>query len=244
MSISEKLKQARTESKLTQEVIAENVGVSRQTVSSWESGKSYPDIASLMILSDVYNVTLDSLLKGDTDMIRHLEEGSGKGKKAKYVIVSIVALTIGMVFIFLSYALLGADTRHFLDLPSLYLLLLPIIFILTITRSYKQFYLGIVTLIFPRKQISEEQREQTISLFRLMSKTVAIASGILTISFLITIFVGIDFTSVDFIGKDSTYTEFLFQLTRSMAILLIVPLYSLVMILGVFEPIVFILKKK
>ena len=244
MSISEKLKRARAKSELTQEVIAEKVGVSRQTVSSWESGKSYPDIASLMILCDVYDVTLDSLLKGDTDMIQHLEEGSEKGKKAKYVIVSIIALIVGMVFIWLSYALLGAESRHFLDLPSLYLLLLPMVFILTITRSYKQFYLGLKTLIFPRKPIPEEQRVQTISLFRLMTKTVAIAAGIITIAFLIAMLVGIDVTSIDFATKDSTYTEFLFQLTRNTAVLLIVPFYSLLMILVVFEPVVFILKKK
>ena len=122
MSISEKLKQARTDKNLTQEEVAEKVGVSRQTVYNWEQGKSYPDIASVMIISDICGISLDSLLKGDTEMIKHLEEGSGKDKKAKYVIVSIFALILGMLFIWLSYALLGADSRHFLDLPSLYLL--------------------------------------------------------------------------------------------------------------------------
>ena len=99
-------------------------------------------------------------------------------------------------------------------------------------------------MIFPRKPISEEQRVQTISLFRLMTKTVAIAAGIITIAFLIAMLVGIDVTSIDFATKDSTYTEFLFQLTGNTAILLIVPFYSLLMILVVFEPVVFILKKK
>ena len=234
MSISEKLKQARTESELTQEAIAEKVGVSRQTIYSWESGKSYPDIASLMILSDVYGVTLDSLLKGDTYMIQHLEEGSGKGKKVKYIIVSILALIMVMVGIWLSFAMLGTSISRFIDLPSIVLLLFPLIFVLTITRSYKFFYLGFRALIFPKIQITEEQREQTISLFRLMSKTAAIAAAIITITAFVSLCVGLNISD----------PELIFNLIRNIAVFLIVPLYSLIMILVVFEPIVFILKKK
>jgi transcriptional regulator with XRE-family HTH domain len=234
MSISEKLKQARAETDLTQEVIAEKVGVSRQSVHNWENGKSYPDITSVIALSDVYNISLDSLLKGDTNMIEHLEEGTGKGKKVKYVIVSILALAVVMVGIWLSFALLGTSLRWYIDLPSLYLLIIPLIFILTITRSYKLFYLGLRTLIFPKIQISEEQRIHTISLFRLMSKTAAIAAAIITITAVVSLFVGLD------VARD----DFLFQLSMSIAIFLIVPLYSLIMILVIFEPVVFILKKK
>ena len=234
MNISEKLKQARSATDLTQEAVAEKVGVSRQTVYNWESGKSYPDIAGIMILSDIYNVSLDSLLKGDSEMIRHLEEGSGKGKKVIYVLVSVFALIVVMLGIWASFAMLGAETRYFIDLPSLFLLLLPMIFILTITRSYKLFYLGLRTLIFPRRQISEEQRVQAISLFRLMSKTVAIAMGIITLTSIVSLCLYLDFTSVDFMEN----------LMRNIAVLLIVPLYSLIMILVIFEPVVFILKKK
>ena len=234
MSISEKLKQARAESELTQEAIAEKVGVSRQTIYSWESGKSYPDIASLMILSDVYGVTLDSLLKGDTDMIQHLEEGSGKGKKVKYVIVSILALIMVMVGIWLSFAMLGTSISRFIDLPSIVLLLFPLIFVLTITRSYKFFYLGLRALIFPKIQITDEQREQTISLFRLMSKTAAIAAAIITITAFVSLCISLNISD----------PELIFNLIRNIAVFLIVPLYSLIMILVIFEPIVFILKKK
>ena len=55
MEIGNKLKAARNEANFTQEEIAEKLGVSRQTISNWENSKSYPDIISVIKLSDIYN---------------------------------------------------------------------------------------------------------------------------------------------------------------------------------------------
>ena len=76
MEIGTKLKSARKKCGLTQEKAAEAVGVSRQTISNWENEKSYPDIVSVIRLSSLYSVSLDELLKGDEDMIEHLEEST------------------------------------------------------------------------------------------------------------------------------------------------------------------------
>ena len=70
MSIGEVIKQARSEKGFSQEVMAEKIGVSRQTLSNWETGKSYPDITNVIALSDVYGVTLDSLLVLTTNMVQ------------------------------------------------------------------------------------------------------------------------------------------------------------------------------
>ena len=234
MSISEKLKQARSKTDLTQEAVAEKVGVSRQTVYNWEQGRSYPDIASIMILSDIYNVSLDSLLKGDIDMIKHLEEGSGGTNKVKYVIVSVLALVVVLLGIWLSIIILGVNAGYFMDLPSLLMILIPLLFVLTITRSFKLFSIGFSTLLFPKRKISDEQREQAISLFRLMTKTVLLA---VIISMIIG-FVGMG-AFMDFSDPESINNLF-----RNININLILPLYGLIMILVIFEPIVFILKKK
>ena len=51
MNICDVLKQARADTELSQEAAAEKVGVSRQTMSNWETGKSYPDIASVIALT-------------------------------------------------------------------------------------------------------------------------------------------------------------------------------------------------
>ena len=74
MQIGEKLKQKRNEAGYSQEVLAEKIGVSRQTVSNWENNRSYPDIGSILRLSDLYGISLDELLKEDTNMRKHVEE--------------------------------------------------------------------------------------------------------------------------------------------------------------------------
>lgn len=76
MEIGTKLKNARTKSGLMQEKVAEEIGVSRQSVSNWENGRSYPDIVSVIKLSDLYSVSLDELLKEDKKMINHLDEAT------------------------------------------------------------------------------------------------------------------------------------------------------------------------
>lgn len=59
MGISERLKQARITRGMTQEQVTERVMVSRVTLSHWENGKTLPDIASLISLSDIYQISLD-----------------------------------------------------------------------------------------------------------------------------------------------------------------------------------------
>lgn len=74
MEIGEKLRLARQNSGKTQEQVGEAIGVSRQTISNWENGRSLPDVVSVIKLSDLYQVSLDELLKGDGNMLRHIEE--------------------------------------------------------------------------------------------------------------------------------------------------------------------------
>lgn len=57
------LKKMRKVAKLTQEQVAERLNVSRQSVAKWESGEALPDIESCILLSKLYNVTLDELVK-------------------------------------------------------------------------------------------------------------------------------------------------------------------------------------
>ena len=80
MDIGSKLKNSRSKAGLTQEQVAESIGVSRQTISNWENNKSYPDIISVINLSDLYFVSLDELLKGDDKMMEHLENSTNEVK--------------------------------------------------------------------------------------------------------------------------------------------------------------------
>lgn len=56
---------------LSQEKLAKQLYVSRQTISSWENDKTYPDLKSLLILSKIVNKSVDSLVKGDIDQVRY-----------------------------------------------------------------------------------------------------------------------------------------------------------------------------
>lgn len=77
--ISDKLRGYRLEKGLSQEQLAEKIGVSRQTISNWENDRRVPDIYSLVALSDLYSISLDELIKGDGKVMDML---SGKIKAA------------------------------------------------------------------------------------------------------------------------------------------------------------------
>ena len=63
MHIGKKLQQARILAGLTQEQVAEALAVTRQTVSNWENDRTYPDIKSIVDISELYQVSLNQLLK-------------------------------------------------------------------------------------------------------------------------------------------------------------------------------------
>ena len=62
MDIGTKIKEARVEAQLTQEQVADELGISRQTMSNWENNKTYPDIVSVIKMSDLYKVSLDYIV--------------------------------------------------------------------------------------------------------------------------------------------------------------------------------------
>lgn len=70
MKLCETIRRLRTEKGWSQEMLAEHAYVSRQTVSNWETEKSYPDVHSLLILSDLFGVSLDELIKGDVEIMK------------------------------------------------------------------------------------------------------------------------------------------------------------------------------
>ena len=74
MNIGDKIKNAREENKLTQTQASESLMVSRQTISNWENGKSLPDILSVIRMSELYQISLDELLKGDKAMMDKIEK--------------------------------------------------------------------------------------------------------------------------------------------------------------------------
>lgn len=70
MELGAQIKKFRTEMAISQDELAEKVFVSRQSISNWETGKTYPDIKSLLLLSEVFSVSLDQLVKGDIEIMK------------------------------------------------------------------------------------------------------------------------------------------------------------------------------
>ena len=101
MEIGRKLKEVRMKANLTQEQVAEELFVSRQTISNWENEKSYPDIISIIKLSDLYSISLDELLKGDQKMIKHLDESTNIVKSNKKLIGAIIANVLLFLIMFI-----------------------------------------------------------------------------------------------------------------------------------------------
>ena len=101
--VSEKIYTLRRKSGLSQEQLAEIIGVSRQAISKWEGGLSVPESEKLIAISEYFNVTLDYLLKENADCIQKTEqkmvnEQSFKSHKEMLLgIITCVAGIIGLV---------------------------------------------------------------------------------------------------------------------------------------------------
>lgn len=131
MEIGEKLKSARLAAQLTQEQAAHSLGVSRQTVSNWETGKTWPDIVSVVRLSDLYAISLDKLLKehedaATQDYLTYLGESTDTVKsreKLSCIILLAVYLAVWAFSLLTFWCFIAPDGAMGYSILFLYLLL-------------------------------------------------------------------------------------------------------------------------
>ena len=99
MDLANQILNIRKEQKLTQEEFGKLFYVTRQTVSNWENGKSYPDLGILIDISNRFEVSLDSLLKGDSNMVKAIDKERilGTVKKEKSIIDFFTGAGTGIV---------------------------------------------------------------------------------------------------------------------------------------------------
>lgn len=106
MSMSKRLQELRRKEELSQEELAERIGVSRQAISKWESEQSSPDIENIVRLSEVFNTSTDYILKGiqptvimlsDKDEIKH----SCNTRNRQYLAISLIISSIAIAIIVL-----------------------------------------------------------------------------------------------------------------------------------------------
>lgn len=124
MELSSQIKKYRTELGLSQEELAEKVYVTRQTVSNWETGKSYPDIHSLLLLGALFDLSLDQLIKGDLETMKEIinEQEVKRFNRYSTILSVLFALAIASavplfmwleVYAFIPFGVLWAVTLFF-----------------------------------------------------------------------------------------------------------------------------------
>lgn len=124
MELSSQIKKYRTELGLSQEELAEKVYVTRQTVSNWETGKSYPDIHSLLLLGTLFDLSLDQLIKGDLETMKEIinEQEVKKFNRYSTILSVLFALAIASavplfmwleVYAFIPFGVIWAVTLFF-----------------------------------------------------------------------------------------------------------------------------------
>ena len=144
--IGSKIKAARIEKKLTQEQIAELLGVSRQTISNWENEKSYPDIISVIKMSECYDISLDYLLKGEQKMktyYDYLEESTNivKSNTNRNKIITILSYLLIWAFAMIVFWFFtsGSDAMGY-SLMFLWIVLPVTTFIVSVVIGKNDFW--------------------------------------------------------------------------------------------------------
>ena len=106
MDIGLQIKKFRQQQKISQEELALKTFVSRQTISNWETNKSCPDVKSLIMLSNIFDVSLDSFIKEDIKEMREIVE---KETVKKFNAMSFVFLAELIVVTISAYPLFSMD---------------------------------------------------------------------------------------------------------------------------------------
>ena len=104
MELNEQIKKYRTEMNLSQEELAEKIFVTWQSISNWENGKTYPDIHSLLLLSSLFGISLDQLVKGDIEIMKDLikkEEIEKMNRYGRIYTVMLIVTAISAVPLFM-----------------------------------------------------------------------------------------------------------------------------------------------
>ena len=109
---------------LSQEELAEKIYVTRQSISNWENGKTYPDIHSLLLLSSLFGISLDQLVKGDIEVMKEAIQKEEIEKMNRYgriytvmlIVTAISAVPLFMwlgVWAFVPWGIIWAISMYF-----------------------------------------------------------------------------------------------------------------------------------
>ncbi len=167
MEINKRIKDARLQKNITQEDLAEYLGVTRQTISSWETGKSYPDIISVIKMSDIFDISLDKMLKEDKQLVNNMQKQMDTVKSNKSIV-----FTISFAIIFFGGIYL---IRTFVDIPKIDNLFLNVSVLII-------FIVGVITYLFSNIYVGKFLNQKTSN--KSILKTIIVMLGVISLFFL------------------------------------------------------------
>lgn len=179
MDIGSRIKKYREEQNISQEELALKIFVSRQTISNWETNKSYPDIKSLIMLSNIFNVSLDNFIKKDIEEMRKIIDSK---KVKEFNVMSYVFLVEMLVLIISAYPLFKLlDFIGFIIWISLYIISFGTASIIERFKKENniQTYKEIIAFI-DGKKLTYEETQQEIGKRMYQKIILAFVTGIIT----------------------------------------------------------------
>ncbi|MCB5955402.1 helix-turn-helix transcriptional regulator [Enterococcus sp. CWB-B31] len=132
MSLGKQLKSHREQLGLTQQEVADQLHVSRQTISNWEVGRNYPDIPTIIQISDYYELSLDVLLKGDEYLMKKMNEDAAALQRLKTK-KRLDTVLIGIILLLVFLGIL--DQLHF-SAAWIPVILIGVLYVLTTARYF------------------------------------------------------------------------------------------------------------
>lgn len=94
MHIGDQINHLRKKNGLSQDAFAEVFHISRQTVSNWENGKSYPDLEMIIQISNYFEISVDELLKQDYNTVKKIDSQKKKSKIYFVMLVVVIVLSV------------------------------------------------------------------------------------------------------------------------------------------------------
>ena len=98
MEFSSKIREVRKKENLTQEEFAEKIFVSRNAVAKWETNRGYPDIQNLITISDIFEISLDELIKEDKNVKNKIIAESSSKKWHLLVIIYLITIILYILY--------------------------------------------------------------------------------------------------------------------------------------------------
>ncbi|WP_125763083.1 helix-turn-helix domain-containing protein [Companilactobacillus hulinensis] len=120
MQIGKQLQQQRKKHNMSQEDLAKKMHISRQSISKWENGTSLPTFANVVVIGELFDISLDELIKGDEALMNKFEETTPKMNKAMEILLFGIGIAM-VAFVFSSsiFNISESTLENWLFLPIL-----------------------------------------------------------------------------------------------------------------------------